>query len=277
MKKITLLLLLVFTSSLIYGQKKEKIKGSKIVTLSIKKLENFENIDVEDNLEIYLVKADSASMEIEADDNLHDIINYTVLGNTLRISSLKDVYGEKKFSIRINYTDNLKLITAKHDTKIHALADLELDDITIKNYDNSRSYLNVKSKLFAIMLNDKSEAELNIKSDNTTIEVSKDAELKALIASPEVKIDLYQKGKAEIEGDAVIAKVRLDNSSDLLAKKFTISNLEITTESYAKASVNVAKNIKISAAGKSEIELLGEPKIEIIKFTNNTTLYKKEK
>ena len=50
-----------------------------------------------------LIKADSASLEIEADDNLHDVINYTVLGNTLRINSLKDVYGEKKFSIRINY------------------------------------------------------------------------------------------------------------------------------------------------------------------------------
>lgn len=277
MKKITLLLLLVLTSSTIYGQKKERIKGSKIVTLSIKKLENFENIDVEDNLEVYLVKADSASLEIEADDNLHDIINYTVLGNTLRINSLKDVYGEKKFSVRINYTDNLKLITAKHDTKIHALADIQLENITVKNYDNSRSFLNVKSKFFAIMLNDKSEAELNVKADNTTIEVSKDAELKALIASPEVKIDLYQKAKATIEGDASIAKVRLDNSSDLIAKKFTISNLDITVESYSKASVNVTKNIKISAAGKSEIELLNEPKIEIVKFTNNTTLYKKEK
>ena len=277
MKKITLLFLLVFTSTLVYSQKKEKIKGSKIVTLSIKKLESFENIDIEDNLEVYLVKADSASMEIEADDNLHDIINYTVLGNTLRINSLKDVYGEKKFSVRINYTDSLKLITVKHNTKLHALADIELENITIKNYDNSRSYLNVKSKFFAIMLNDKSEAELNIKANNTTVEVSKDAELKALIASPEVKIDLYQKGKAEIEGDASIAKVRLDNSSDLIAKKFTISNLDITVESYSKASVNVAKNIKISAAGKSEIELLGEPKIDIVKFTNNTTLYKKEK
>lgn len=277
MKKITLLFLLVFSTTFLFGQKKEKIKGSKIVTLSVKKLESFENIDIEDNLEIYLVKADSASLEIEADDNLHDIINYTVLGNTLRINSLKDVYGEKKFSIRINYTDSLKLITAKHDTKLHALADIELNDITIKNYDNSRSFLNVKSKLFAIMLNDKSEAELNIKANNTTVEVSKDAELKALIASPEVKIDLYQKAKAEIEGDAAIAKMRLDNSSDLVAKKFTVSNLDITTESYSKASVNVAKNIKISAAGKSEIELLGEPKIEIVKFTNNTTLYKKEK
>ena len=216
-------------------------------------------------------------MEIEADDNLHDIINYTVLGNTLRINSLKDVYGEKKFSIRINYTDSLKLITAKHDTKIHALADIELDNITIKNYDNSRSFLNVKANIFAIMLNDKSKAELNIKANNTTIEASKNAEATALIASPEIKIDLYQKGNVTIEGDATIAKIRLDNSSDLIAKNLTISNLEITMESDSKAIVNVTKNIKISAAGKSEIELLGEPKIEIVKFTNNTTLYKKEK
>uniref|UniRef100_UPI004049C301 GIN domain-containing protein n=1 Tax=Flavobacterium sp. TaxID=239 RepID=UPI004049C301 len=277
MKKITLLLLIVLSSTLSIAQKKEKIKGSKIITHSIKKLENFENIDVEDNLEIYLVKADSASLEIEADDNLHDIINYTVLGNTLRINSLKDVYGEKKFSVRINYNNNLKLITAKHDTKIHALIDLELENITIKNYDNSRSFLNVKSTNFAIILNDKSEAELNVKANNTIIEVSKDAELKALIASPEVKIDIYQKGKVEIEGDAAIVKARIDNNSNLIAKKFTIASLDITAENYAKASINVTKNIKISAAGKSEIELLGDPKIEIVRFTNNTTLYKKEK
>lgn len=157
------------------------------------------------------------------------------------------------------------------------MADVELEDITIKNYDNSRSYLNVKANAFAIMLNDKSEAELNVKANNTTVEVSKNAELKALIASPEVKIDLYQKGKAVIEGDTGNAKIRLDNSSDLIAGKFTISNLDITTESYSKCKVNVTKSIKISAAGKSEIELLGEPKIEITKFTNNTTLYKKEK
>jgi hypothetical protein len=277
MKKITLLFLLVLASSLTYGQKKEKIKGSKIVTLSIKSIESFQNIDIEDNLEIHLVKADSASLEIEADDNLHDIINYTVLGNTLRINALKDVYGEKKFSVRINYTDSLKLITAKHNSTIHALADIELSNLTIKNYDNSRSFLNIKANTFAIMLNDKSEAELNIKANTTTIEVSKDAELKALIASLQVKIDLYQKGKAEIEGDAANVKVRLDNSSDLLAGKFTISNLDITTESYSKCKVNVVKKITIAASGKSEIELLGEPKIEIIKFTNNTTLYKKEK
>jgi hypothetical protein len=276
-KKNTLLFLLVLSCLLTYGQKREKVKGSKIVTVSIKSLENFQNIDIEDNLEVYLVKADSASLEIEADDNLHDIINYNIIGNTLRINALKDFYGEKKVAIRINYTGNLKLITVKHNSAIHALANLELDNITIMNYDNSRSFLNVKSNFFTIMLNDKSEAELNIKANNTTVEVSKDAKLKALIASQELKIDLYQNAKATIEGDAAAVKVRLDNNAYLLAEKLSVSNLSIATESYSKARINVTEIIKISATGKSEIELLGEPKIEIEKFTNSATLYKKER
>ena len=201
---------------------------------------NIWNLDI--NFELWF--APGSNMVFLYRNQLFTNDNVTDLDYFASLSNLFDQPTQHQFSIRINYTDNLKLITAKHDTKLHALADIELENITIKNYDSSRSFLNVKSKLFAIMLNDKSEAELNIKADNTTIEVSKDAEVKALIASPIVKIDLYQKGKAIIEGDAASAKVRLDNSSDLIAKNFTISNLEITTESYSKAIVNVAKNIK---------------------------------
>lgn len=275
MKKITLLTLLLCTV-ITFAQKKEKIKGSKIVTVTVNELENFENIEVEDNLEIFLVKGDKPSLEIEADDNLHDAINYSVMGNTLRITSQKDVISAKKFSIRINYSDELKLISVKGEAKLHALAELELDNITIKNYDKSQSFLNVKSNFFTIILNDKSEAELNIKAQNTTVELSKNTELKALIASPEVKLDMYQNSEAKIEGDAANVKMRLDNSSKLIAEKFTVKNLEITTESYAKGDIYVTNTISIAASGKSEIKLYGEPAIEITKFTNSTTLYKKE-
>ncbi|NJM79072.1 MAG: DUF2807 domain-containing protein [Flavobacterium sp.] len=276
MKNSLFLLLALLSTTFIFSQKKDKIKGSKIVTHTIKEIQSFENIEIEDNVEIYLVKADSASIEIEADDNLHDVVNFLVVGNTLKVTTLKTVSGAKKFSLRVNYSAELKLITVKNDAKLHALNDLKLENITIKNFDDSSSFLNVNSTSFTLILNDKAKAEVNVKAQNTTLELSKSAELKALIASPELKIDLYEKADAKIEGDAATAKIRLDNSSRLIANKLTIKSMDLTVENYAKCEVNAVNDIAISASGKTQIELFGEPKIEMRKFTNTTTLYKKE-
>ena len=276
MKKALFLLLIITCTSFTFSQKKDKIKGSKIITHTIKEVENFQNIEIEDNVEIFLVKADSASIEIEADDNLHDVVDFSVVANTLRITTLKTVSGAKKFSLRVNYSAELKLITVKNDAKLHALNALQLDSITIKNFDNSASYLNVKSNSFTLILDDKSEAEINVKAQNTIVQLSKSAELKALIASPQVKIDMYERAEAKIEGDSDVAKIRLDNNANLTANKFTVKSLDLTVENYAKCEVNAATDIAISASGKTQIELFGEPKIEMKKFTNTTTLYKKE-
>lgn len=276
-KKISFLLTLFFLTTIAVAQKKDKIKGSKIVTVSVKEIPTFENIEINDNFEVFLVKGEKASLEIEADDNLHEIINYEVAGGTLRVTSLKEVSGAKKFALRINYTTDLKLITAKKESSIKALADLELENVTIKNYDNSKSFLNVKADYFALFLNDKSEAEINIKADNTSLELSKNAELKALVISPEFKLDMYQKSKAEIEGNINNAKMRIDNYATLTSKKLVIATLDIVSESYSKCSINVINSLMLAASGKTEIEIFGEPKIQINKFTNNATLYKKEK
>ncbi len=257
--------------------KLEKIKGSKIVTVTTKEIESFENVEIEQFLDVYFVKSEKTSIEIEADDNLHEIISYNVLGNTLKITALKEPTGEKKLSVRVNYNDSLKTIVARHESKINALADISLENITIKNFDKSQSFLNVKSTNFTLIMTDKSKAEINVKADKTVVELSKDAKVKGLIASPEAKIDLYQKAEAQIEGDAQIAKIRLDNNSSLVAKKFTVKDMELVAESYTKCSVNAQKSIEISASGKTEIDLLGEPKVDLKVFTNSAILSKKEK
>jgi hypothetical protein len=277
-KKFTLFVIALFSLTIASAQVKlEKIKGSKIVTVTTKEVESFENVEIEEFLDVYFVKSEKTSIEIEADDNLHDIVSYNVLGNTLKLTALKQPTSEKKFSIRVNYTDSLKTIVARHESKINALADISLENITIKNFDKSQSFLNVRSTNFTLIMTDKSKAEINVKAEKTTVELSKDAQVKGLIASPEAKIDLYQKAEAEIEGDAQIAKIRLDNNSSLIAKKFTVKDMELVAESYTKCSVNAQKSIEISASGKTEIDLLGEPKVDLKVFTNSAILAKKEK
>lgn len=276
-KNISLFLVTLLVTTGTFAQKKEKIKGSKIVTIAIKEINSFENIEVTDNFEVLLVQGEKTSVEIEADDNLHDIINYEIAGNTLRITALKTPISYKKFAVRINYSEVLKLITVRDEVEVKALAPIELDNITVKNYDVSKSFLNIKSNYFALILDQKARAEINVTAESTSFELSKNSEVKALVSVTDFKLDMYQKSEATIEGTATNGKIRLDNTSALLAGKFTVNDLEIATENYAKCEVNCISSIKIIATGKSLIELFGTPKITIEKFTDTATLSKKEK
>jgi hypothetical protein len=275
MKKLALLFIVVLLTSISYGQKREKVRGSKIVTIEKKEIGNFENLEIEDNLEILLIKSDKCSLEIEADDNLHSEININTNGNTLRLTTLKDVGGFKKFLVKVFYNNDFKLLLAKHETIITATSDVELDNFTIKSFDYSKIFMNGKIKTFTIMQNDKSKSELNLKAEMVTIELSKNAQLKALIASNQLKADLYQKSSAVVEGDVIDLKLRLDNSSEFTGMNLISKSAELIAEANTTTKINVVTNATIEASGKSEIQFYGDAKIELKKFTENTVIMKK--
>lgn len=274
MKK-SLSIVLLFIISFTFAQKKEKVKGSKIVKMEQKQVESFTSLEVEDNLEVFLVKGDQCSLEIEADDNLHEFIEFKNAGNNLRISTTRDMNSFKKLSVRVTYTSDFNLVIAKHETNVTALSDVDLTNVTFKSYDYAKLYLNVKSKEFTLMANDKSKIELNLKSDKAIIDISKNAEVKALISSVDLGIDMYQKGEAKIEGDAINFKLRTDNNTNFDGSKLTTTNTQIFADAYSNSKINAKMNVIIDAAGKSEIQLYGEPKIEIKRFTDSATLEKK--
>jgi len=276
MKKIIILSFLII-SSITFGQKKEKIKGSKIVKLEQKQVESFESIEVEDNIEVFLVKGSECGLEIEADDNLIEFIDYKLAGNNLRISTSRDITSFKKLSVRIIYTDKFNMVIAKNETNVTSLSDLVLDNITFKSYDYSKLFINAKTKDFTLMINDKAKVELNLKSDKTAIDLSKSGFLKAFISSTDTKFDMYQKSSAEIEGDIVNLKLRLDNNTDFTGNKLTTKNAILETSGYSKSNIIVNNIITIDASGNSEIELYGAPtKIEMKRFIDSAALTKKQ-
>jgi hypothetical protein len=275
MKNIFILSFL-FLCVVTFGQKKEKIKGSKIVKLEQKQIDNFESLEVEDNLEVFLVKGKECGLEIEADDNLIEFIEYKLTGTNLRISTTNELSSYKKLSVRVTYTDSFNLVISKDETNVTALSDIVLDYITFKSYDYSKLFLNAKTKDFTLMANDKSKVELNLKSEKTAIDISKSAYVKALISSFDMRFDMYQKSSASIEGDVLNLKLRLDNNSEFMGKKFIAKTALIEANGYSKSTINISNITTIDASGNSEIELYGDPtKIEIKRFTESATLMKK--
>jgi hypothetical protein len=275
MKKLALLFIAILITGFSYGQKREKVKGSKNVTIEKKEIGNFENLEIEDNIDILLIKSDKCSLEIEADDNLHSEININSNGNTLRLTTSKDVGGFKKFLVKVFYNNDFKLLLAKHESVVTATSEIVLDNFTIKTFDYSKVYMNGSVKTFTIMQNDKSKSELNLKSEMATIELSKNAQLKALIASTQLKVDLYQKSSAVIEGDVSELKLRVDNSSEFIGMNLITKNAELIAEANTTTKINVVTNATIEASGKSEIQFYGDAKIELKKFTENTIIMKK--
>ncbi len=271
-----ILISFLILSTVSLAQKKEKVKGSKIVRSEQKQIGNFESLEVEDNLEVFLVKGNECGLEIEADDNLIEFVEYKLAGSNLRISTTRDISSYKKLSVRVTYTDKFNMVIAKDETNVTALSDVVLDNVTFKTFDYSKLFLNANTKNFTLMANDKSKVELNLKSTKTAIDLSKSAYVKALISSSEMRFDLYQKSSAEIEGDVIELKLRLENNTDFIGSKLTAKNALIETNGYSKSSINISNIATIDASGNSEIQLYGEPlKIEMKRFADSAELRKK--
>jgi hypothetical protein len=276
MKKIILLTVLSFVSLNISAQKKEKVKGSKVVVIQQKKVEPFTAIEVLDDIEISLIKADKSGVELEADDNLQDILDLKMNGSVLIISFAKEISSAKKFNIRVNYAADLVSVVAKNKSKVSALETIKLENVSFKGLDNSKLFLNIDVKNCTLTLTDKSTAEVNDKSETFNVDLSKNAELKALISATNFKCDLYQGAEANLDGDVINMKSRIDNDSKLNAKKLNAKSIDLTVEASAKAIVNAEKTIVINANSKAEIELFGDAKIDLQQFKGTSTLSKKQ-
>ncbi len=275
MSKITALLITLTLAFSAAGQG-QKLKGSRNVTVDRREIGNFTNIEVEDNVEVFLVKGDQCGVEIEADDNLHQAISISLNGETLRVAASAEVTSSKKFSVKVTHTADLSMLVAKDDAHITSLTDLILDDFTIKTAGSARIYATLKAKTFTLMANDKSRIEMNLNAANAIVELSNNAQMKALVSSPKLKFDMYQKTLATIEGDVIDMKLRLSNNANFTGKNLTAKNADMVTEDNVNCSLAVTGNATIDASGKAEIELHGEQtKIEIRKFTGNSSIRKR--
>jgi hypothetical protein len=274
MKNFILIFLIVFTTAC-SAQNPDKIKGSKIVTIEQKEIESFTALEVEEDFEVMLIKGSKPAVEIEADDNLHEVISATVVGGILYIRKTKKIVSAKKVGIRVTFTDDLKIINSRYKSKITALATIELAELQINGFENSELFLNVKAPIFSLNANDKTKVELNLKSDKTKIVLDKNAEIKALINSKNIDFDLYQKSEATIEGDCEQLNLRIDNNAKFVGQNLVAKKVEIIAEMSSKIAVQQVESANVESSGKAEIYFYGAGKINLTKFADESSIYKK--
>ncbi|MFD1163446.1 GIN domain-containing protein [Hwangdonia seohaensis] len=274
------LLSLLFTFSICFAtqaQNTEKVKGNRNVTVLRTPINSFHSIIVDEDFEIEIIFNKEPSVLVETDENLHEFITFNVRDSVLTFNKTKRITSKKRLNIKVNYDGALRHIETRENGEILSLATMDLNNASLKTIGSSKAGLTIQSNIFNMESLDKSKVKLNLTADSTQIVLNGYSKLEALIQSPVLKADLYQRTNATIEGDCDNLLLRTDNNSQFNGKNFTVTNCSLSSETSSDVTLEVTDNISVSLSGSSALYLYNNPKIIIEKFANTSKIQKREK
>ena len=274
---LSIVLITLFTTSTIA---QDKIRGNKNVTTIETEVNSFNKIIIGEKFKISFMKDDQASVEIKTDENLHDVIKFSVTDSVLKFKTLKRITSRRELEITVRYTDVLKEIELKDNAELNSVNTVDNIGIVLKINDNARANLNLKNHSFNLVNNNdskfSSKSRLNIESKLVDLELNESSNTEALITCDSLKLDMYQRANAKIEGDIVKMVANTINSSNFTGKNLAVDQCEIIAEDSSDFVIQVINDIVIEASGTSEIYLYGNPEIRLNKFSDSAKLHKKE-
>ncbi len=278
MKRYFLVLTLAFFASIkTHAQNLEKVKGNRQVTIVNTQIDGFHTIALDEDFEIDLIYNKIPSIEIETDENLHEIIDFMVRDSVLYFNKLKRITSKKRLHIKVSYDDFLQHIEVTDNAEIHGLTPLHLYNATLKTSGSSKVGLTIKTDNFNFESIDKAKVKLNVTADTCLVNMRGSGKLEALINAPKVNASIFERANATIEGNCDTANLELDNNALFNGKNFTMNSCNVICNISSDAYLEVIKDITIDANGSSAIYLYQNPKIIINSMTDTSKLQKKVK
>ncbi len=272
LKKLPFLLLIIFFSC----KAQDKVKGSRNVKTEQYNLTPFHSIQAKGEFKIGVLKGNRPMIEIEADDNLHDLIQTDVIDGVLYIKPIKEFSREKSQELRITFSDTLKSILIAGKVELESLQDLYFGDFQLETRKNSKAFITLTAKKFNLIQNDDAEAKLNVTASEVYYQLNQSSKVEALVNSPIFNVDIYEKASAKIEGDLQEFTIRADQSSQFDGENLTSIKANILAQGDSELKVNATDSLEVRANGTSEIEVFNNPGIDLIEFKDEAVISKKE-
>lgn len=206
------------------------IKLSSTITTETKNITGFEKIDVSEDFVVHIHFSDTEEkVEIEANENLHDLINVEKVGNTLKINT-------KSYST--SYNSRNKKSGAKERLVAH---------ITAKILSEIKGEEDV-----IIVLEDKFYA------DQLTISLIEDSTLDGFVEVKNLVVELDEDSILDLEGSAQSMEVVANEDCIIKGYDFIVDNLNITLIEDSTAKLTVNGEIDLRAKEDSYFHFQGD-------------------
>jgi len=274
MYRNSILLLLAFTTLALQAQRKPKIKGNRTVIEVKESLPAFNKIEVRDDLDISLKRTTSEGYSITADDNLIDVLKFRVEDSTLVISSFYQITAKKKLEIEIGYTQLGSILLS--EGRIETKDKINADRLRITSLGSSKLDLSADVGILEIVMEANSSGTFNITADSLSVSLENKAD--ASVYSNAFRNQLQMSGNSSLtwEGTADDLTATMSGDASLKAENLEVQEVTAKMETSSDARFFVLNTISISQQGTSRCYLYGEPKIEVLLFTDAAELLKRK-
>jgi len=224
MKKLILIIVQTFAmlflfSSCIFGG----VEGNGNVIKKTHELEEFTKIDISGMFEVELTQGDQVLVTLEADENLHDIIEIYVKNGKLRVSTTKKIRDAEELKLHITYI-NLVDIDVSGAVEVRTMNQLKGDKLVIDGSGATELDLDV-----------------NVKS---------------------LDIDVSGASTTKLKGQASELSVDMSGAGELKAKKLETQIASLEISGAGSARVNVSDKLDISVSGAADVKYIGSPEIK---------------
>ncbi len=271
--KYLVLMLSFLISAISYGQRKPKIKGSKVVVEVRENLEPYTAIELNDDLDIILKKSSDLGYSLTIDDNLVDVLKFRVVDKTLTISSFYSISSKKKMEIVVYY-DQLNSILLR-DGKMELADVITTDELKINTYGSSKLKLNANASIIDVLMLENSFADLTINADSLNISLKDRIDAKIYATSKTNHLEMFKNAQVIMEGKTDVFDIHLYESATLKAEALEAQNIDLTVGSTTSAYVNATHIFNLNSKESAKTYLYGAGKISIINFLNSSQLSKK--
>lgn len=140
--------------------------------------ENFNEIKVSRGLDVYLTQNDNLSIEVQADENLHDIIMTKVENNVLRIYADENIKYAASKKVLVSFID-INKITSSSGSDVYSTNIISTESLELSTTSGSDIELEVDTQLIDCSSSSGSNLLLSGKTDTFYAKASSGSNIKA--------------------------------------------------------------------------------------------------
>lgn len=205
------------------AQRMDRIKGNGTVTTEKINTKDYEEIEVSGPFEVILVKGNEGEITVETDENLHEILDVEVVGNSLKIAIQqgKEIKKYKELIVKVPVT--------------------HVDEISLTGSGDIRSKLDLESERMDVKLTGSGDIELELECNTLTS-------------------TLTGSGDIVLSGTTIDADYTLTGSGDYSCFNMKAKNVDAVISGSGDIELYAEGRLSAYVSGSGDIAYKGNPK-----------------